>query len=90
MCLAFDPDDNLVEMPFVGRRWSITPDLGGEPVAEAIYPVADCLVGNRDTPFRQKILHVAQTQSKPVVGPDSVSDDTLWSCREVGRNLKEA
>ncbi len=58
-------------------RWSITPDLDGEPVAEAIYPVADCLVGNRDTAFRQKILHVAQTQSKPVVGPDGVSDDTL-------------
>ncbi|PWL19964.1 MAG: hypothetical protein DCO81_06950, partial [Candidatus Aquiluna sp. XM-24bin5] len=28
--------------------------------------------------FRQKNLHVAQTQSKPVVGSDGVSDDTLW------------
>ena len=31
----------------------------------------------RFTPFRQKILHVAQAQSKSVVGSDGVSDDTL-------------
>ena len=60
MRLTFDPNDNLVEMPFVGRHWPVTPDIGSEPVAEAFRPVADCLVGNPDTPFRQKILHVAQ------------------------------
>lgn len=77
MRLTFDPDDNLVQMPLIGRRWPIAPDLGGEPVAEAIHSVADCLVGNRDTPFCQKILHVAQAQSKPVIGPNGVSDNTL-------------
>ena len=77
MSLDFDPDDSLVEMPLVGRRWPITPDPGGEPVAEAVHPVANCLVGNRDAPFRQSILYVAQAQSKLVVGPDVVTDDTL-------------
>jgi len=37
---------------------TITPDLGGGPMAEAIHPVADCLVGNSDSPFRQKILRL--------------------------------
>lgn len=60
MGLAFETDDNLVEMPFVGRRWPITPDFGDEPVAKAVHLFADCLVGNHDTPFRQKILDVAQ------------------------------
>lgn len=32
-CLAFNLDDNLLEMLFVGQCWPITQDLVGEPVA---------------------------------------------------------
>lgn len=67
--LTFDPDGIFIEMPFAGRRWPVTPDFCGEPLAEAGHSVTDCLAGNRDTSFRQKILPAPQAQSKPVVVP---------------------
>jgi hypothetical protein len=36
----------------------------------------------RDTPFRQKIFHVAQGQSKPVAGPNANSTKPHEGIRE--------
>lgn len=77
MRLVIEPDGNLVEMPFVGLRIPITPGLDGKPVAGALRPIEDCLIGNRKATFYQKIFHIAQAQNNSVVGINRVSDNAL-------------
>lgn len=72
---ALDPDDDFIEMPFVGWRRAIPPDPGRKLVPEAANPITDRFIGHRDAACRQKVFHVTQAQGEAMIGPDSVSDD---------------
>ena len=38
-------------------------------------PLPDGLVGDRDSPLRQEVLNITETQGEPVLQPDAVADD---------------
>ena len=75
MCLACDPDDNLIEMPFVGRARPIPSDLRCELGTETYHPVTNRFVGNLDASRCQQIFNVTQTESEAVVRPNRVAND---------------
>lgn len=75
---ALYADDNFIKMPFVSWRRSIPPNLGRKLVPETTNPITDRFVRHRDAALGQEIFHVAKAQSKPMVGPNRVSDGAPW------------
>jgi hypothetical protein len=71
---ALNPDEQLIPMPGV----ALPPPPGPQPSSvvgpERQAPLADRLLGDRDSANREEILHVPETETEPVVHPDRVTD----------------
>ena len=72
---APDPHEDFVYLPHVTQPTLATLQLSGVLRSELPTPLPDGLMGDGDSPLRQQILHVAETQGKPVVQPNAVADD---------------
>jgi hypothetical protein len=66
---------DLVEMPFVGRRRAVAPDLRGETGTEPLAPDPGAFMRDDRPTFREKIFDIAQAQRRPMVRPDGIGDD---------------
>ena len=68
-------EDDLVEVPPVGRPGPITADLRGDLRPELRDPDPDRFMGHGDAALGEKILDITQAQGKAVIRPDGVTDD---------------
>jgi len=73
--LAPDRDEDFVQMPGVAQTTLSSLQLRGVSWTELLTPQADGFVGDGDSSFGQEILNISETQSKPVVQPDCMTDD---------------
>ena len=65
---AVDWDDDLVEVPFVGGRGSVSFDAIRKMTPETIDPKADRFTAHDHATFSQQIFNIRCTQGKPMIG----------------------
>jgi hypothetical protein len=75
MPLTIDGQENLVQMPFVARLKPPPSQPIGVVLPKLPTPLADRLVGHRDTAFEEDLFHVAVAQGEATGEPDAVADD---------------
>ena len=71
-------DEQLIEMPRVSEAPAPVPEPSGIRAAERATPPSDRLIGDRDAPLREEVLHITKAEAKAKVQPDGVSDDVGW------------
>ena len=64
-----NPQINFVKMPRSVRLWAALAQIRSDHRPKMIHPASNCLIGNRDSAFRQQILSNAKTQGEPMVEP---------------------
>ena len=72
---ALDPNEHLVQVPFISWPWPASTQAIGESRAEFLAPASHGFVGDDDAALGQDQLHIAQAETEHVVQPDSVADD---------------
>lgn len=72
---TLDRHHDLITMPFVGRAWSIPPDLRSKLYTETRDPVPDRFVGNRDAPRFRQIFNITKAEREPMLGPNRIAND---------------
>jgi len=75
MKYAVDPDEDLVQMPFVPWSWPASQDPLREARAKFRAPAANGLVRQSDPTLSQQQFNVAETQTERMIQPDSMADD---------------
>ena len=75
LLVAVERHEQLIEMPRVSHPTAPSPERAGVARTERQAPLADRLVGDRNAPLGQQVLHIPQAESETVVKPDSVADD---------------
>jgi len=72
---ALDPDEHLVQVPFVPRLWPSAAKTVGKTLPGLLAPAPNSLVGDHNAPLSQEQLDVAQAEAEHMVQPDSMADD---------------
>ena len=75
MAFTIDGEKHLIQGPLVPWLGASVLQRIGVVLPKLPTPLADGLVGHRDTALEQDLLHVAVTQVKAIVEPDAVADD---------------
>ena len=75
MLRAVDLENDLVEVPPVGRPRPVASDLRCNLCPELRDPDPDRFMGYDDPSLGQKVFNVAQAQGEAVIRPDGVADD---------------
>jgi hypothetical protein len=75
MLYALDPDEHLVQVPFVAGPKSASAQTIGKDLAELFAPTPHRLIGDDNAPFSQKQLDISQAEAEHVIRPDSMADD---------------
>src|SRR5215470_17109848 len=75
MTLAPDLELNLIQMPFVARKWPATAQLEGVGRPEFGALLSDRLIGDRHAPLGHELFNIAQAQRETEIEPDSVGND---------------
>jgi hypothetical protein len=75
MLHALDPDEHLVEVPFVPRPRTATSQTAGKGLAEFLAPATNGLIGHDNATFSQKQFNIPQAEAEHMVQPDSMTDD---------------
>ena len=70
-----DLDEHFVQMPGVAHPVSPASQAPRILAPERQTPLADRLIRDGDTAFREEILDLSETQANAVVDPDGVTDD---------------
>lgn len=60
--LAPDRGHDFVEVPFVGRCWTVASDFGGNLRSEPFAPNPDAFIGDDHFPLSQQILDITQVK----------------------------
>ena len=68
-------DEQLVQMPGVTHPTAAAPKTSSVHRAEPLTPLPDGLIGDRDVPSGQQVLHISEAETEPMVEPDGVADD---------------
>jgi hypothetical protein len=71
---ALDPDENLIQMPFVARARPTPAQTAGEARAELQAPPPNALVGHDHAAFGQDQLDIPKAQAEDMIEPDRVAD----------------
>jgi len=69
-----DPDEHLIQMPFVSRPRSAPAQLVGKDRAELQAPLSNALIGDDHTTFGQKKFDIPEAQTENMLEPDRVAD----------------
>jgi len=69
MLFATDRDHDLVDVPFIARRRSISPDTNCKMPPEAIDPKPDCFPADNDTAFGKQVFHVGGAEREAMISP---------------------
>ena len=75
MFTATDPNDDLIQMPFVRHMRAGATDLCGNLRAEALAPDTNGFMADDDTALGQKILNIAQAQRKKMIGLNGTTNE---------------
>src|SRR4026209_319801 len=75
MDFAVDPDEDLVEVPFVAGAGAPTAQLIGVGLPELGTPAPDRLIADHDTTRQHQLLDLTKAQREPVLQPHAVGDD---------------
>jgi len=75
MVLAFDGEEDVVQVPLVVPRRFLALQLVGKRLTKFHRPLPDAFVSDDDCPIGQHFLAVAETQGEPKLKPDGVADD---------------
>ena len=75
MLHALDPDEHLVQVPFVSGSRPSAAQAVGKALAEFLAPAPDGLIGDDNAPLGQEQLDITQAEAEHVVQPDSMADD---------------
>jgi len=78
MLHTVDWDHNFVEVPLVVRSWPVTTNTRSEMRYKPIDPAADCFSTDYHATFSKQIFNIRRAQRKPMVRPDSISNDFTW------------
>jgi hypothetical protein len=73
--LPLDLHEHFVQIPGVAHAAPAASQPPRIVEPERQTPLANRLIRNGDTSFREEMLDIAETQAKPVVEPDGVTDD---------------
>ena len=82
---SLDPDEHLVEVPFVSWPWPAAAYTTGMGLAELLAPAPHSLIGNHNASFSQNQLNIPQAEAEYVIEPDSMADDLSWIAMAVMR-----
>jgi len=74
MLLTVDPNEDLVQVPFVTGAGSTPTKIVREACAKLQTPLPDALVGNKDAALRQEPLDISKAKAEDAVEPDRVAD----------------
>jgi hypothetical protein len=74
MLFTVDPNEDLVQVPFVAGPRSTPTKTVRETRAKLQTPPPDTLVGDKDAALRQEQLDISKAQAEYVVEPDRVAD----------------
>src|SRR6478752_4398559 len=75
MDFAVDPDEDLVEVPFVAGVEAPTAQLIGVGLPELGTPAPDRLIADHDTTRQHQLLDLTKAQREPKVQPHAMADD---------------
>src|SRR6478736_8178703 len=75
MDFAVDPDEDLVEVPFVAGAGAPTAQLIGVCLPELGTPAPDRLIADHDTTRQHQLLDLTKAQREPKVQPHAMVDD---------------
>ena len=75
MLHALDPDEHLVEVPFVPGPRTAASQTAGKGLAEFLAPASNGLIGHDNATFSQKQFNIPQAEAEHMVQPDSMTDD---------------
>jgi hypothetical protein len=74
MLFTVDPNEDLVQMPFVTGPGSASTKIARKARAKLQAPPPHALVGNKDTTLRKEQLDISKAQAEDVVEPNRVAD----------------
>jgi len=72
---ALDPDEDLVQMPFVAGLRPAAAQTVGEALAELLAPPPYRLIGDHDAPLSQEQLDIPEAEAERMIQPHCVADD---------------
>ena len=72
--LALDPDEDLIEMPFVARARTTPAQIAREARAELQAPPPNALVGDNHAALGQDQLDIPKAQAEDLIEPHRVAD----------------
>jgi hypothetical protein len=72
---AIDWDDDLLQVPFVARGWSVAPDAIGKMAPKAVHPFSDRFPADHHTLLGEKILDIRRVEREAMVDPDGIRND---------------
>ena len=75
MDLAPDPDEDLIQVPFISRLRPTALEGSGILPAEANAPFTDAFVADGHATSRQDQLDIPQAEAEAMIQPDRVGDD---------------
>src|SRR5262245_24559942 len=75
MALAIDHQEHLIQVPLVPWLGASMLQLIGVRLPKLQTPLANGLVGHRDTALEQDLFHVAVTQAEAVIEPNPMAND---------------
>jgi hypothetical protein len=90
MLLTVDPNEDLVQVPFVTGPWSAPTEIVCEARAKLQTPPPDALIRNKDAALRQEQLDISKAQAEYVVEPDRVADQLRWKTMAIMWGLAAA
>jgi hypothetical protein len=78
MLFTVDPNEDLVQVPFVPGPGSAPAKIFRETRAKLQTPPPDALMRNKDAALRQEQLNISKPRAEHVVQPDRVADKLRW------------
>ena len=70
-----DLDEDLIDVPLVPRLWTVPANAPGIGMAELETPIPDRFIADKDATLGQDGFHIAVTQRKAKIEPDTMPND---------------
>lgn len=73
--LAFNLDDDFIEMPLIRRLRTTAANLVGIDLGKFEAPLADRFISNLDASIEHHFLDISETEGEGEIQPDAIGDD---------------
>ena len=75
---AVDLHEHLIQKVSIAKSREPPPKASGKFGTKLIDPEPNGFIADIDVAFKQKILHIPDTEIEPVIQPDRMLDDRWW------------